>query len=199
MVIPLILMVFLAFLTLLFGGGILYFKKRRRIGILLMAAPFVIVAGAVGMFYWMFNQSTPDSLDLKVTYHDCNYVLEGKWKERPDTYSYGTDLLVFYVKDNHEIQVGDYQGSYAEIHEGILQAAMGVLQESPNYPEGLEPQIFEIKLQRKFTVEFSIPKDLTLEDIVIQYVHIAIPPMDQEFYWIKTYKGKDEDLPYFTR
>lgn len=48
-------------------------------------------------------------------------------------------------------------------------------------------------------MNFTVPKHIDSKDIIIQYVHIKWEPMEPEFYWIKTYNGRYEDTPHFSR
>jgi hypothetical protein len=64
-----------------------------------------------------------------------------------------------------------------------LRAALEI---EPNYDSLKELHLFEVKLEKNFQTTFEITPEISLDNIVIQYIHINYPPMDRFQYWVKT-------------
>ncbi|SET64315.1 hypothetical protein SAMN05660297_03021 [Natronincola peptidivorans] len=168
----------------LFFKGIFLFKQSRTNALIMMMPMAISILIVIGGFYWFSHTTSPESLELKIYGEGPQYTLKGQWKERHDPYSYGTDLLVFYIPANQSIEVEDKTSVEKIVHEGLLEEVMNVLRSSPHYPAGLIPQLYPIELQRNFEVEFNMSQ-LTLDEVAIQYVHIIMEPMGPTTYWIK--------------
>ncbi|MTI70578.1 MAG: hypothetical protein FH751_10050 [Firmicutes bacterium] len=139
MEVKVIILFFILFLIGLFIIGLFKFKSNKKTAMILIYIPTLIFIVSIGLFLMLSHQTTVDSIQLEVEGENGKYTLKGKWLEKYDYYSYGTDILVFYAPDNQKIPVVVKEDMKNQIQKGILSHAKDMLKGSKNYIIGLEP------------------------------------------------------------
>ncbi|WP_442596465.1 hypothetical protein [Neobacillus sp. D3-1R] len=177
-----LLIVVIFLVIMLIVGGIMLVKKRWKRGLALISLP-VLAGGLVAITYFYFFQPTDaDSLKLSVKNKpNDTYELSGKWQERMDYYSYGTDFVAICSKDNIHAEMIDYQkGDWKPNEYRWGEDIPTEISKNFSLPEGCVPQLFDIHVQKEFSMTFHVKEPRSL-----YYVHIKIDPMSSPSYWIK--------------
>ncbi|HLO12954.1 MAG TPA: hypothetical protein VK190_12170, partial [Pseudoneobacillus sp.] len=100
--------VLVLFLSMFVFGVILLVRKRRKLGTAMLSLPVLIVLFFIGGFLYLSHNTNPKSLNFSIEQEaspDYHYNLSGKWNERIDYYSFGTDFVAICTKDNKKVKM----------------------------------------------------------------------------------------------
>lgn len=166
--------------------GIARYRAHKRLAIMLLCIPVVLIGLPIGLFYYAYNSTTPDSLSLKlVQTSPTSYVLQGKWEERADFYSHRQDGLVFCFaskQDRIDIklpQVSPDDDAIVDFGvQGVYQA-----ESMSNRP----CTAYRVELSKKLELPFEINL-ADSKEVDLYYVHLISEPMDSPTYWYKSLK-----------
>lgn len=183
--------IILLVLVCLFGmfiyGLILLVRKRWKLGVILIAPPILVgIIIIIGVIFFT-HTTNPDSLNLSIkTKPNDTYHLSGKWKERIDYYSFGTDFVAICTKNNKKVHMIDYiKGDWKPNYYNFGIDIPNQIKRDTNLPEGCVPQLFDISVQKEFSMTFQVENQLEHEPLTLYYVHVREEPMSSAEYWVK--------------
>lgn len=158
-------------------------KKNKWLSVIFFSIPILVIAAPIFIFYYVFHNSTPESLSLKVNEHGQNsYSIEGNWIERADFYSYRKDAIVFcFPTKEGGVEVN--LPNLAQDHDGMLDYVVGRLMNS-KLNKNSNCQSFIVNLAKTYDFPYKLlhtdPKE-----VEAFYIHAVSEPMDSPTYWFK--------------
>lgn len=155
----------------------------------MLSLPVLIVLFFIGGFLYLSHNTNPKSLNFSIEQEaspDYHYNLSGKWNERIDYYSFGTDFVAICTKDNKKVKMtkynkGDWKPNYYNFGTDIPYQ----IRKNANISESCVPQLFDIKVQKDFSMSFQVETQKEKEPVTVYYVHIRMDPMSSPSYWVK--------------
>lgn len=187
--------VLLGVIVLPISMGIKAFGQRRWVAVLLFLIPAVTIAFISSFMHSLFYTTTPEVLELQVEQQEEKFFISGVWKRKYESYASGTDYIAIYTAENVHINETDMRAfSINGIEERYrLNDLKRALEKNPNYDAAKRLHLFEVKLEKEFNVYFQTTPQVTVDDFVVQYIHVYSPPMDLFLYWVKTVNGEIDD------
>ena len=170
--------------------GIWTLKKNWKLA-LLFVIPVILILSISNFIYNLIYTTTPDSLELQAILNNQQIMINWEWKNKFEEYSYGKDYVAVSLPES--IRISDTNMTVFEISKEedryLLSELREVLEKNPNYDSSKELYLFEVKLQKNFQAFIETIPEISINNIVIQYIHVYYPPMDSFKYWVKTFNG----------
>lgn len=185
-----VLLIVIVFFSMFFNGVILVARKRWKLAMVFMTPPILIGLLIIGAILYVSHTTNPNSIVVSIeqdSTQDHRYYLSGKWKERIDYYSYGTDFIAVCTKENKKVEMIDYvKGDWKPNYYSFGSNIPYQIKRNTDMPQGCKPQLFDIKVQKEFLLTFKIENQVWREPIEAYYVHVRIDPMDSPTFWVKS-------------
>jgi hypothetical protein len=163
--------------------GVVVFKSRKWLSILLFSLPVLIIAVPIGFFYYAYHASSPESVTLNIKESGPSaYLLEGEWNSRADFYSYGKDVIVFCLASQNGTLEVDLP-SVEQLNDGILKLGVERLR-SEQRDANSYCSSYMVDQQEIYSIPYKL-HNVAPGELEIFYIHTVIEPMDSPTYWFK--------------